>query len=111
MAEERLKEIHKFFGRMSKEFPEQAKALMALVEKVEGKGYLDTKTKELISVALGVAKHCEWCIAFHTKKALEAGAKPEEIIEAGWVAALMDGGPGAMYMIPLVKFVDELSKK
>ena len=111
MAKEHLKEINEFFGRMSKEFPEQAKALMTFVRKVEEKGYLDTKTKELISVALAVVKHCKWCIAFHVKNALEAGAKPEEIIEAGWVGALMDGGPGAMYMIPLVKFVDELSKK
>ena len=111
MAEERLKEINEFLQRMSKEFPEQAKALMLFIRRVEEKGYLDTKTKELISVALGVAKHCQWCNAFHAKNALDAGAKPEEIIEAGWVAALMDGGPGLMYMIPLVKFVDELSKK
>ena len=111
LAEERLKEINEFLQRMSKEFPEQAKALMLFIRRVEEKGYLDTKTKELISVALGVAKHCQWCIAFHAKNALDAGAKPEEIIEAGWVAALMDGGPGLMYMIPLVKFVDELSKK
>ncbi len=111
MGEEKLKEIHEFIGRMKKEFPEHTKIFLDFVHKVEGKGHLDTKTKELISVALAVAKHCEWCIALHVKNALEAGAKPEEIIEAGWVAALMDGGPSLMYMIPLVKYVDELSKK
>ncbi len=110
-AKEKLEEIHNFIEKMSKEYPEQCKTFLSFVEKVEGKGALETKTKELISIALAVAKHCEYCIAFHVKNALEAGATKEEIIEAGWVAGLMDGGPGIMYMIPLLEALETLSSK
>ena len=35
---------------------------------------LDAKTKELIVLAIGVAVHCDDCIAFHAKAAVEQGA-------------------------------------
>jgi AhpD family alkylhydroperoxidase len=108
-TKEKLEEIHSFIQKMSKEYSNQCKTFLEFVHKVEGKGALDTKTKELISIALAVAKHCEYCIAFHVKNALDAGATKEEIIEAGWVAGLMDGSPGIMYMIPLLKAIEDLS--
>ena len=108
---EKLGEIQSFIKEMSEKHPDKCKTFLQFVQAVEGKGVLDTKTKELISIALSVVKHCEYCIVFHTKNAVEAGATREEIVEAGWVAGLMDGGPGIMYMIPLIKVIDELMKK
>jgi len=72
---------------------------------------LELKTKELIALALGIASGCEWCIVIHTKKALEAGATREEILEAAYVAVLMAGGPAVMHIIPLLKALDEFSQK
>jgi len=72
---------------------EPARAFISFVKSVLKPGRLDTKTKELIAVALGLMARCEWCIAYHTRKALEAGATPDEIREAAWVAVLMCGGP------------------
>src|SRR5687768_15644160 len=44
--------------------------------------HLDTKTQELISIAASLVAKCQGCIEGHLKKALEAGATPEEISEA-----------------------------
>ncbi|MGY4687795.1 carboxymuconolactone decarboxylase family protein [Petrotoga sp. DB-2] len=83
----------------SKTNPEQMGSfqnMMEAIEKEEGAA-LNKKTKELIAVALAVARNCEWCIAFHVKSALDAGATEEEILEAAWVAVLMGGGPALMH--------------
>lgn len=37
-------------------------------------GVLDTKTKEFIALAIGVAKRCDGCIGFHTQALIKAGA-------------------------------------
>jgi AhpD family alkylhydroperoxidase len=60
-------------------------------------GALDTKTKELIALAIGVAIRCDDCIAFHAKAALERGATPEEVMEALGMAVYMGAGPSVMY--------------
>ena len=72
--EEKLNEVYALVERLGKEYPNLAGPFMVFLRRVEEKGALDTKTKELISVALAVALHREWCIAFHTKNALDAGA-------------------------------------
>jgi len=105
----KLDEVMTTVQRAIKENPREAKAFMEFVEKAEGKGVLDVKTKELISVALSIAEHCEWCIAFHVKNALEAGATRKEIMEASFVAVLMGGGPSLMYVKLVMDAIDEFS--
>jgi AhpD family alkylhydroperoxidase len=58
---------------------------------------LDTKTKELIAVAIGVAIRCDDCIAFHVKSAVDAGATREEVMETLALAVYMGAGPSVMY--------------
>jgi len=58
------------------------------------KGALDTKTKELIGLALAAALGCTHCMVWHTIMALEAGATKEEIAEVLAVVTVMTGGPG-----------------
>lgn len=60
-------------------------------------GALDTKTKELMAFAIGVATRCDGCIASHARGAARAGATPQEAAEAVGVAILMSGGPGTVY--------------
>ncbi len=62
-----------------------------------GAGALDTKSKELIAFAIGVAQTCDGCIASHARGAARAGATPEEAAEAIGVTILMTGGPGTVY--------------
>ncbi|HXG90937.1 MAG TPA: carboxymuconolactone decarboxylase family protein [Blastocatellia bacterium] len=54
------------------------------------KKHLDTKTQELISIAASLVAKCQGCIEGHLKKALEAGATPEEISETISIAAAIN---------------------
>lgn len=60
-------------------------------------GALDTKTKELIAAAVGLAVRCDYCIVAHVHGALSAGATKEELIETAGVACFMGGGPVVTY--------------
>jgi AhpD family alkylhydroperoxidase len=72
--------------------PEVHDAFTAFSERVFAEGALPTKTKQLIAVAAAHITQCPYCIRGHTKAALRHGAKPEEIMEAIWVAAEMRAG-------------------
>ncbi len=58
---------------------------------------LDKKTKELIALAVGSALHCTYCIDSHTLKAKNAGATPDEMKEAIYVAAAVCAGATLSY--------------
>lgn len=60
-------------------------------------GVLDTKTKELIALALSVSKQCDGCIASHARGAARAGATEAEVAEMLGVTMLMNGGPATVY--------------
>ncbi len=61
-------------------------------------GALSRRHKELIAVALSIVKGCERCISYHVKAALAQGASKEEIVEAAFVAVIMDGGPALAHL-------------
>lgn len=60
-------------------------------------GALSGATKELIALAIGVATHCDGCIASHARGAVKAGATKQEAAEAIGVTFLMNGGPATIY--------------
>ena len=72
--------------------PEPAAAFRAFSQSVFADGALPTRTKQLIAVAVAHVTQCPYCIRGHTRAALKHGAKPEEIMEAIWVAAEMRAG-------------------
>jgi AhpD family alkylhydroperoxidase len=69
----------------------------ALTTAAMADGVLDAKTKELIALAIAVAKQCDGCIAAHARGAARRGANADEVAEALGVAILMNGGPGTVY--------------
>lgn len=71
---------------------------------------LDTKTKELMALAISITARCDDCIAHHTHDALEAGATREEIAEAIGVAILMGGGPSMLYAAHAIEALDQFSE-
>ena len=77
--------------------PDVMKAFSAMAQAALAAKALDTKTKELIALAIGVAVRCDDCIAFHTKAALAAGATDEEVQETLGMAIYMGAGPSVMY--------------
>lgn len=105
----KLKKIEKFLDTMSKDYPVETEAFMNFMQKTEGDPSLDMKTRELINIGISVSAQCEWCIAFHAKAALEAGATEDEIMSAGFMAVLMHGGPALMYMMHLADALEEFA--
>lgn len=106
-AREKLQQIASLTQRLKQEFPTETEAFLSFLQKAEAGKALDLKQKELINIGLAVAAQCEWCIAFHVEQAARAGAQRDEIIEAGFMAVIMHGGPAYMYMTPLYAAVDE----
>ena len=92
---EMIPDVYKGFGELSRA------ALAA--------GALDSKTKELIALAVGVAARCDGCIGFHTKALVKLGASTAEVNEALGVAIYMGGGPSAMYAANAVAAFNEFS--
>ena len=70
-----------YSGTLSK-YPRMGKALEELGKAVRQEGPLDAKTAHLIQLAASAALRSEGSVHSHTKRALEAGAKPEEIRHA-----------------------------
>ena len=71
---------------------------------------LDTKTKELIALAISVAVRCDDCIGFHTKSALEQGASRDEVLETLGTAIYLGAGPAVMYAAHAIEAYDEFAK-
>ncbi len=55
-------------------------------------GVLSNKDKEVIAVGCAHSLRCPYCIDYHIKLALEAGASKDEMAEAIWVAIAMGAG-------------------
>lgn len=89
--------------------PEVMKAFTGIAQAALKPGALDTKTKELIAVAIGVASRCDDCIAFHVKAALNQGATREEIMETLAMAVYMGAGPSVMYAAHAVEAFEQFT--
>jgi AhpD family alkylhydroperoxidase len=70
---------------------------------------IETKTKELMALAIGIAVHCDGCVAYHTKMAHQHGATREEVAETVALAIYMGGGPAAVYGADALRAYDQLS--
>ncbi|QDS94141.1 Alkyl hydroperoxide reductase AhpD [Roseimaritima multifibrata] len=70
-------------------------------------GALDSKTKELIALAISVTDRCDGCIAYHTHAVLQAGASRDEVMETLGVAIMMGGGPSVIYATHVVEAMDQ----
>lgn len=100
---EMLNDFTEGLGVLAESNGESVNAFMNLLGTNYAEGALSTKTKELISVGIAVYNRCEYCIVFHTYKALEAGATREEILEAAMVSVAFGGGPSMAYSATLLK--------
>ena len=89
--------VSKSLARFREDMPDVMKAFGALGQSALRGSTLDAKTKELIALCLGVAGHCDGCIAFHVKTLVQLGATRAEIEDALGVCVYMGGGPSLMY--------------
>ncbi len=105
--QEKLDEIMVLTNSLRQNYPTETNAFLGFLNKAESGKALDIHKKELINIALAVAAQCEWCIAFHVEQAVKSDATRDEIVEAGFMAVIMHGGPAYMYMTPLLNALDE----
>ncbi len=106
---ERMTEMASLTHRLQSEYPKETEGFLTFLKEAESGINVSAKNKELINVALSVAAQCEWCIAFHVKNAAELGATKGELVEAGFQAVVMHGGPAFMWMTRLLQAVDEFA--
>ncbi len=100
MVEDYLKlyqDLNENLVKLGREIPGTMSGFSRMHKKAIESGALDSKTKELMALAIGIVVHCEGCIAYHTQDAIQAGASRGEILETIGVALMMGGGPAAMY--------------
>lgn len=86
-------------------------SFLDFVHDVEADGVLSAKFKQIIIVAISIVKQCNWCIIYHTRKALKMKATREELLEACLTASLMGGGPSMMYTRLVMDEIDNWEKK
>jgi AhpD family alkylhydroperoxidase len=82
---------------LRKAIPDVYKGFHELHSAAFAPGALDTRTKELIALAIGVIEGCDGCIASHSRAAAKAGASKQEAAEAIGVTYLMGGGPATIH--------------
>ncbi len=96
-------------GLLRQGSPDAMKAFGALSVAGTAPGAIDTKTKELMALAIGIAVHCDGCVAFHTKMAHQHGATRQEVSETVALAVYMGGGPAAVYGADALRAYDQFS--
>ena len=96
-------------GMLRQGSPDAMKAFASLSTAATVSNAIDTKTKELMALAIGIAVHCDGCVAYHTKMAHQHGATRQEVLETVALAVYMGGGPAAVYGGDAVRAYDQFS--
>lgn len=84
-------------GAFAKASPAVMQGFGAISRQATQAGSFSSAQKELMAVAIAVAKGCEDCILYHIDAAKKHGAQEASLIEALEVAVEMGGGPAIMY--------------
>lgn len=91
--------------------PDVMKGFSAIAQAALKANALDTKTKELIALAIAVATRCDGCIAFHAEAAVKQGASRDEVLETMGMAIYMGAGPSVMYAAQALEAFDQFTEK
>lgn len=84
-------------GAFAKSAPALMQGFGAISRQATQAGGFSAAQKELMAVAIAVAKGCEDCILYHLDAARRHGATEGDLVEALEVAVEMGGGPAIMY--------------
>ena len=91
--------------------PDVMKGFSAIARAALEAKALDTKTKELIALAISVATRCDACVGFHAESAVRQGATREEVMETMGMAIYMGAGPSVMYAAQAVEAFEQFKAK
>ncbi len=104
-----INDISAYTAELRKLIPDTMNGFAMMSKAATQTRTLDEKTKELISLALGVSTHCDGCLGFHARTLARLGASREEIAEALGMAIYMGGGPSLMYAADALRSFDQFS--
>lgn len=104
-------ELNPLIAALRKAQPEVMKGFSQMAQAALKTEALDTKTKELIALAISVAVRCDACITFHAKAAVREGASDQELAETMGMAIYMGAGPSAMYAAQTLEAVAQWREK
>ena len=102
--------LSKLIAGYREEAPDVGAAFSSIAKAAIKPGALDSKTKELMALAIGIAARCDGCIGFHTEAAVKYGATREEVVETIGVAVYMGGGPSYVYGAQVLEAFDQLAR-
>jgi alkylhydroperoxidase/carboxymuconolactone decarboxylase family protein len=77
-------------------------------EATAAEGALTRREKALIALAVSHAQKCPYCIDAWTTACLEAGANPEQMMEAVHVAAAMQAGITLVHSVQMHNHLERL---
>ena len=93
------------YVRFQKEFPEVFQAYHSLGEATAAAGPLSGKTRALVKLAIAVGGQMEGAVHSHTRRALEAGCRSDEIRHVVLLATTTLGFPTMMKTLSWVEDV------
>ena len=74
-------ELPRTYQDFRKDFPELAEAYDALGQAVHEHGPLDRRTRELVKLGLAVGARQEGAVRSHTRRAIDAGATRDDLLQ------------------------------
>ena len=110
-AKQKLNEVNRIMNEVSNDDSKFQSSFMTFMGSTLSDGSLNTKTKELIALSLGIAARCEWCISYHVNAAFKSGATREELMEVGYVTVLMYGSQALMELNSLMDAINQFEPK
>jgi alkylhydroperoxidase/carboxymuconolactone decarboxylase family protein YurZ len=84
------------YTRFRRTYPQVAEALDRLASAAEGAGPLDAKTQRLVKLGIAIGALAEGAVRSNARRALEAGASPEEVRHVALLAITTRGFPAAI---------------
>lgn len=104
----RVSVFPKHYSDTMAKYPKLSEALATLGKAVREEGPIDAKTSHLIQLAAAASIRSEGSVHSHTKRALKAGATPEEIRHA---LILLVSTIGFPTVAAALSWVDDLLEK
>ncbi len=92
MTEQYLPEI---YSRFRERFPELSESLEALAQSANA-GPLDERTSRLVKLGISVGAMAEGAVRSNARRALQAGATPEELLHVVTLTVTTRGFPAAV---------------
>jgi len=83
--------------------PEAMEGFIALDQAAMKDGVIPKKYKELMALAVALTTQCGYCLEVHRKAAVAAGATPEELAEATFVAVALRAGAALTHGTHLIE--------